>query len=827
MNRSAWRGLALVCAVLVSACQSDEAKVSSQLEKASTYSEQGLHKEALIELRAALQLEPENAGINFRIAQTLEALERPTDAAFYYNETFRLDPSQTDAALEVASLIQVSETERAREIVAEVIEREPQNARAHSIRAMLELVEVDTQAALTSALTATQLAPEDPEVFLRLGQVHQARIREQQYTRDGQPADDSMYATAERAFDRAASLGRAQGDEGVAKRAAVERVRVLSAWPGHGEQTKQAFRTLADELAEAGDEPGEIGALRLATRYGESTGDFEFAAWALGRLTAKPEIDIASWSRLAEVERQLGRSAEAVFERLLDAQPTHAGAHVAYASHLAETGRTAEAVDHLAAVSDDVDELAPVLAFRARALWALERGDEARDLIARLEREFPDRPETALAQAHLALRERRPADAIAIMKTSLETAPSAQGHHTMASAQFMAGDHQAALAAIEQALEATPTPRPLDLRLAGEIHLRLENWPAVLQTHRRLVATRTTLVTRDELRRITALYRLGRRQAARRLLAPMFERKVAPVQTALLYTAHEGGSEPERALERLEAALEARPGHPRVLRAIAQIELRLGRTDQALERLDRLAESGRMSPPLRVIRARLLAERGELEEAEREALAAFQAAPDYSEAMQVLVGLYRKQQKLAAAIASFEQADEVGALSAPGRVLLARLYLSEGREAVALEQLEAAVAENRALSGAKNDLAFLLAKRGGDLERALELAREASQAQPNDPSVADTLGYVYLKRGLGDAAVSQLRHAASLADDRSADHPGIHYHLGLALREVGRHDEAVDAFEAALALDPAFAEAEALRAALEASRAAARASEPS
>jgi len=58
---------------------------------------------------------------------------------------------------------------------------------------------------------------------------------------------------------------------------------------------------------------------------------------------------------------------------------------------------------------------------------------------------------------------------------------------------------------------------------------------------------------------------------------------------------------------------------------------------------------------------------------------------------------------------------------------------------------------------ALNNLAYLLSQHGGDLDEALNLAQQAAQALPDLPEVSDTLGAVYLARGMTGEALEIFR----------------------------------------------------------------------
>jgi tetratricopeptide (TPR) repeat protein len=290
----------------------------------------------------------------------------------------------------------------------------------------------------------------------------------------------------------------------------------------------------------------------------------------------------------------------------------------------------------------------------------------------------------------------------------------------------------------------------------------------------------------------------------------------APALEVLLeYARREGASNPEQAEEYLDRVLAQAPRNSEALQLRASRAMTAGKPDEALAVLDRAAEAGPLGPVMVLTRAQILASKGEWERAEEEARRAFAAAPNLTPALDLLARIYMAQDRVDEAIASFEEAETVGALPPSGQVLLGRLHLAAGHKDQARALYEKALAQRSDLPGAKNDLAWLLADQGADLERALTLAQEAQQAEPENPDFVDTLGYVYLRKGLHEPALQQISYAVELTEGAR---PEFHYHLGLALRALGREGEAVAAFERALALDANFPDAEQARRELEAAR---------
>jgi tetratricopeptide (TPR) repeat protein len=97
-----------------------------------------------------------------------------------------------------------------------------------------------------------------------------------------------------------------------------------------------------------------------------------------------------------------------------------------------------------------------------------------------------------------------------------------------------------------------------------------------------------------------------------------------------------------------------------------------------------------------------------------------------------------------------------------------------------------------------NNTAYLLADMGGDLDEALRLAKSALEKSPEQPAYKDTIGYVYLKKGLKDSAEQTFRALV-----RNNQHvPSFRYHLGLALYAKGDKVAARKELQTALADHP-------------------------
>ena len=97
-----------------------------------------------------------------------------------------------------------------------------------------------------------------------------------------------------------------------------------------------------------------------------------------------------------------------------------------------------------------------------------------------------------------------------------------------------------------------------------------------------------------------------------------------------------------------------------------------------------------------------------------------------------------------------------------------------------------------------NNLAWILAEQGTDLDRALALAKNACRHRTSSTAFLDTLGWVHIRRGDGESAAHALQQAVAL----DAHNPTYHYHLGLAHRLAGEPEQARAAFARAVELAP-------------------------
>ncbi len=98
---------------------------------------------------------------------------------------------------------------------------------------------------------------------------------------------------------------------------------------------------------------------------------------------------------------------------------------------------------------------------------------------------------------------------------------------------------------------------------------------------------------------------------------------------------------------------------------------------------------------------------------------------------------------------------------------------------------------------ALNALGYTLADRTSRYQEALELIDRARTAEPDNPAIIDSYGWVLYRLGRLEEALVELRRAWAMMKD-----PEVAAHVGEVLWELGRREEARRYFDEARRLDP-------------------------
>ncbi len=168
-----------------------------------------------------------------------------------------------------------------------------------------------------------------------------------------------------------------------------------------------------------------------------------------------------------------------------------------------------------------------------------------------------------------------------------------------------------------------------------------------------------------------------------------------------------------------------------------------------------------------------------------------------------LAETYRRKGDLNQAIESF-RASSQAAPNDPGPLLqLGLLMDGTGRRDQSKPIYEQVLRIQPDHPVALNNLAFIKAEEGNDLDTALSMAQRAFQAVPGSPDIIDTLGWVYIRKNLSQESVRLFTDLVK----KYPSNPIYRLHFAMALKQKGDLPAAKRELEAALRSNPSKDEA--------------------
>jgi tetratricopeptide (TPR) repeat protein len=176
--------------------------------------------------------------------------------------------------------------------------------------------------------------------------------------------------------------------------------------------------------------------------------------------------------------------------------------------------------------------------------------------------------------------------------------------------------------------------------------------------------------------------------------------------------------------------------------------------------------------------------RGDVDGAVREMEQAVRLNPQSESLFSSLVGLQIRGNRYDRAIALCEARIARNPRNETALGLLGQIFTMRHDYAKAIESYRKVIAISPKNWLAANNLAFLIgesAATGKGLEEALYWAENARRIKPDEPTVLDTIGWIYCRKGNTDKAVESLSRAQILAPRSGV----VNYHLGMSLYKKG------------------------------------------
>jgi tetratricopeptide (TPR) repeat protein len=250
----------------------------------------------------------------------------------------------------------------------------------------------------------------------------------------------------------------------------------------------------------------------------------------------------------------------------------------------------------------------------------------------------------------------------------------------------------------------------------------------------------------------------------------------------------------------LEQALKTNPSADAVAATLAQAYVRTKKPAKAIALAEeRIAKNPKDAFAFNLLGEIQLSQRN-FEKARESFLKSIEIQPLWPAPHNNLAVLFLMQGKKDEAISGLETAIKANPDNLAAYLSIAQIYVQGKEYKKAIETYERVLARKPDLWVAENDLAFIMAESGGNLEKALTMAQKALTQRPEEPSVLDTVGWIYFKKGDTVKAIEYLE----LARAKTADSPVINYHLGMAYAKTGRTAQAKEYLKKAIAANRGF-----------------------
>jgi tetratricopeptide (TPR) repeat protein len=220
----------------------------------------------------------------------------------------------------------------------------------------------------------------------------------------------------------------------------------------------------------------------------------------------------------------------------------------------------------------------------------------------------------------------------------------------------------------------------------------------------------------------------------------------------------------EKGIALVQKELDAAPQSTEIQRLLAETAGRAGRLDLAIEQYQKLLQ---LQP----------------------------ASPDIPLQLGLL---YDAKRQFDQALVQFQAARRLNPKDPLPPALMGKVLDQAGRPQEAIANYRESLRLDPENASVMNNLAFALAETNGDLNEALQVALRAVQKSPGNPELADTLGWVYLKRKNIPSALQVFENLRQ----RQPENASFRIHLAMAFLESGDVASAHHELTAAQGLHP-------------------------
>jgi tetratricopeptide (TPR) repeat protein len=220
--------------------------------------------------------------------------------------------------------------------------------------------------------------------------------------------------------------------------------------------------------------------------------------------------------------------------------------------------------------------------------------------------------------------------------------------------------------------------------------------------------------------------------------------------------------------------------------------------DDAIKELDKAVAADPNRRDLKMNRANFYARAQRYDDAIATYKGLLEKDPNNADLLFLLAETYRRKGDINLAADTFRKSSQAAPNSTRPLLQLGMILETIGPA----DQAKAVYEQILKLDGnnpiALNNLAYRKAEEGQDLDSALTMAQHARQVLPNATAMADTLGWIYIKKNMSTEAARIFEDLVT----KDPTNPMFHYHYALALMQKGDKSSAKRQLEIALKNKP-------------------------
>jgi len=746
--KSLWLQLSIVTfgiLFLAASCTQEpaETKKIRHRDRAIEYFNKGEYREALVEFKNVVQIAPNDADAHYRMALTYLKLGSPIDLEQAFKElsaTVELDAGNYDAQLKLGQLLLLGkEPAQARKRAGLVLTASPDNKEGIILLGASLISEEKFQEGIAELKKAIDLDPHNINVYLDLARAY-VHIKD--------------FASAESVLQQALQ----NNPRSIEARLALGDLHLIR---GKADLAEAEYKRAVSDAPERPETNIKLGTFYLSTNR-VADAEATYSAWAQSR----PQDDVPLVT-LGDFYRYTGALDRALtsYQHALAINPKSLAARDRQIAFLIDTSKLEEAEQQTAAILKANSNDRSGRLFDARLKLARGQHDKALQLLQQLSREEPRSPTV---------------------------------HHFLGVAYGMTNDFSQAASELAEAIKYAPNSYESRVALAalqlaqGLDNEAIEQAQIALRLNPRNV--QPAMILGEAYLHKSDAAKAG--QVFEAITKALPNQKVAHHRLGLIARFQKQDGE---ALAHFEQALKADPEFMDPLAQIIAIRLAQGKPAEALDRIKRHQELAPKNPLIYTLLGQFFTSTKEYDRAEVAFKQAIELNDSLLEAYTGLAGLYVQTKRFDEAIREYETVLAKNPKLVAPHMILGIIFESRKQYDQAQARYEEALRITPRFAPAANNLAWLLVERGGNMDVALGYAQTARQVLPNDPQIADTLGWIFYKKNVYLKALSLLKEAA----DKLPDNPLVLYHYGMALYKNDKKSDARPVLEKSLRLNAA------------------------